>query len=167
MAITRTPMVDDDGSGTTGTVVNNAWKQELYNQIDAADASVFASAVWQQIPYNAANFLALGGQVWTVEAGDQLGYRYVLFGKTAMISLTVINSAVSGATSYLIAKLPFTVKTDGYGAGLIKNVTTSEIGFVQAQANNAQILIMRSTGLDVGWAAGLVNVQVSCVCEIF
>lgn len=29
-------MVDDDGSLTVGTVVNNAWKQELYDQIDAA-----------------------------------------------------------------------------------------------------------------------------------
>lgn len=37
--ITRTPMVDDDGSGETGTVVNNDWKQELYNQIDALAAS--------------------------------------------------------------------------------------------------------------------------------
>lgn len=35
MAITRTPMTDDDGSGTTGTILNNAWKQELYGQIDA------------------------------------------------------------------------------------------------------------------------------------
>lgn len=34
MPITRTPMVDDDGSGTTGTILNNAWKQEFYNQID-------------------------------------------------------------------------------------------------------------------------------------
>lgn len=39
MPITRTPIVDDDGTGTTGTVVDNAWKQELYDQIDAADAS--------------------------------------------------------------------------------------------------------------------------------
>ena len=29
MAITRTAMVDDDGSGTTGTIINNAWKTEL------------------------------------------------------------------------------------------------------------------------------------------
>ena len=35
MPITRTSMMDDDGSGTTGTILNNAWKQELYNQIDA------------------------------------------------------------------------------------------------------------------------------------
>lgn len=35
MAITRTVITDDDGTGTTGTVINNAWKVELYNQIDA------------------------------------------------------------------------------------------------------------------------------------
>src|SRR5262245_21412071 len=35
MAITRTPIIDDDGSGTTGTVIDNAWKQEFYDQIDA------------------------------------------------------------------------------------------------------------------------------------
>jgi len=35
MPITRTAMIDDDGSGTTGTIFNNAWKTELYNQIDA------------------------------------------------------------------------------------------------------------------------------------
>ena len=36
MAITRTPIIDDNGTGTTGTIINNAWKTELYNQIDAA-----------------------------------------------------------------------------------------------------------------------------------
>jgi hypothetical protein len=36
MAITRTPIIDDDGTGTTGTVIDNAWKTEFYNQIDAA-----------------------------------------------------------------------------------------------------------------------------------
>ena len=46
MAITRTPMVDDDGTGTTGTVINNAWKQELYNQIDAADATSGQTWIW-------------------------------------------------------------------------------------------------------------------------
>lgn len=34
MAIPRTPIVDDSGTGTDGTVINNAWKQELYDQID-------------------------------------------------------------------------------------------------------------------------------------
>jgi hypothetical protein len=35
MPITRTAMIDDDGSGTTGTIINNAWKQEFYGQIDS------------------------------------------------------------------------------------------------------------------------------------
>jgi hypothetical protein len=47
MAITRTAMVDDDGTGTTGTIINNAWKTEFYNQIDAALLAVAA-------PYSAA-----------------------------------------------------------------------------------------------------------------
>lgn len=36
MPITRTPWTDDDGTGTTGTIVNNSEKTILYNQIDAA-----------------------------------------------------------------------------------------------------------------------------------
>ena len=43
MNITRTAIVDDDLSGTTGTVLDNAWKQELYGQIDAANSTPSAS----------------------------------------------------------------------------------------------------------------------------
>ena len=35
-------MIDDDGTGTTGTIINNAWKQELYNQIDGVAGSSYA-----------------------------------------------------------------------------------------------------------------------------
>jgi hypothetical protein len=40
VTITRSPWIDDDGSGTTGTVINNAVKTDLYNQIDTALAKV-------------------------------------------------------------------------------------------------------------------------------
>jgi hypothetical protein len=43
MAITRTPFVDDSGTGTDGTIINNALKTELYDQIDAADAAAAAA----------------------------------------------------------------------------------------------------------------------------
>jgi hypothetical protein len=42
--IQRTPIIDDDLTGTIGTVIDNAWKQQFYNQIDAALAGVGASA---------------------------------------------------------------------------------------------------------------------------
>lgn len=38
MAIIRTAITDDSGGGTDGTGLDNAWKQELYNQMDAAYA---------------------------------------------------------------------------------------------------------------------------------
>jgi hypothetical protein len=44
MAITRTAVIDDDGTGTTGTVFEDAWKQELYDQIDDALADTAADA---------------------------------------------------------------------------------------------------------------------------
>lgn len=47
MAITRTQDVDDDLTGTTGTIRNNAWKQELYDQIDAALAALGAVSTEQ------------------------------------------------------------------------------------------------------------------------
>lgn len=37
--ITRTHMIDDDGSGEVGTVLNDAWLQAIYNQIDAVVAA--------------------------------------------------------------------------------------------------------------------------------
>lgn len=36
MAIERTAITDDSGTGTDGTIINNAWKTELYDQMDGA-----------------------------------------------------------------------------------------------------------------------------------
>lgn len=43
--ITRTDIVDDDGSNTLGTAIDNDWKHELYDQIDALSAAVEALIV--------------------------------------------------------------------------------------------------------------------------
>lgn len=66
MAITRTPIIDDDGSGTTGTVIDNAWKQELYNQIDAAHGQgsvgrvdITTAGTYHNVALPAADFVAV------------------------------------------------------------------------------------------------------------
>jgi hypothetical protein len=82
MPITRTPMIDDDGSGTTGTIINNAWKQEFYNQIDAT-----VGGVWQAVPFNAANFYGSSPMVWTVGSAAVLHNRCALSGKTLFWSM--------------------------------------------------------------------------------
>lgn len=100
MPITRTAMVDDDGSGMTGTVINNAWKTELYNQIDG----VVANAPATDIAFSAANFIGRGGLTWSVTAGQVLLNRYIITNGVLTWWLTIQGPTVSG--------------TGGAGAGL-------------------------------------------------
>jgi hypothetical protein len=43
MAITRSVWIDDDGTGTTGTILNNAELQKIYNNIDAMPTPVIGT----------------------------------------------------------------------------------------------------------------------------
>jgi hypothetical protein len=74
MSINRTPMVDDDGSGTTGTIINNAWKSELYDQIDGA------IGLWTDVGFFASNFNGQNGGTWTVGAASVISNRQCTIG---------------------------------------------------------------------------------------
>jgi hypothetical protein len=108
MAITRTPMVDDDGTGLTGTIINNAWKQELYNQIDGAINPVAAYGTWQ--PYS---------PIWGATAsapaiGDgSLTGRYTLIGKTVSFQIKLMTGA---GTSYGSGAWTFTLPFQAFAA---------------------------------------------------
>jgi len=98
MPITRTPIIDDDGTGTTGTVIDNAWKTELYNQIDGL-------GTWIDVPFNLANF-------WSdMTAGMVLCNRYMIIGKTMWWTVQVANATVPNP---LTPYLPFTIPGGGY-----------------------------------------------------
>jgi hypothetical protein len=87
-----------------GTVVNNAWKQELYDQIDG-----ITETAWTAVPFNSSNFSALAPGVWTVVAGNQLAYAWQRNPgtKTVLLQVSVSNSTLSGgATSTLYINLP-------------------------------------------------------------
>ena len=74
MPITRTIIVDDDGSSTTGTIFNNAWKQELYNQIDAADAAAIPGRVnWTPVDASGAGLTLTVSSAQYVKTGSQIG----------------------------------------------------------------------------------------------
>ena len=132
MAITRTAMVDDDGTGTTGTVINNAWKQQFYDQIDAANAALVGA--WTAIPYNAANFTGSGSMTWAVEAADVTFLRYVLLGKTCVVTFGLANTVVGGTLSTTLKiTIPITVATTGYGLVRMQPAGQAwEVGVVDA-----------------------------------
>jgi hypothetical protein len=99
--IIRSSMIDDDGSGTTGTVIDNAWKQELYTQIDAA-----AAPPWTDIPFNAANFAGDASGTWVVEPTDVQAFGYMMVGRLALLTVMINTSAVTGAPTSLNITLP-------------------------------------------------------------
>lgn len=91
MAISRTTLIDDDGSGTTGSILNNAWQQNFYNQIDGA-----IGGLWTDIPYSAANYTADAG-TWMQAAGAQVTLAYTVVNKIAHVVIAIQNGANSGA----------------------------------------------------------------------
>ena len=171
MAITRTPMVDDDGTGTTGTVINNAWKQQFYDQIDAADAAIVAGVptvgVWVPIAYAAGNFTGSAGMTWTVEAADQSVFQYALMGKVCVINFGFLSTTIGGTVGVqLNAALPFTVAVQGTGNIRLLNGGVWENGIVQTQSGGAALNFFRpSLGAFVA-GTNNTNIQGSVICGI-
>lgn len=102
--IQRKTWVDDDGTGTTGTIINNArLQQDIYDPIDAAIAPP-----WTPIAFNAANFVAIGGGSITITAASQQQNAYMLVGTKLMIWLFGFNQiTITGAVTEIRYTLPF------------------------------------------------------------
>ena len=103
MPITRTTMIDDDGTGTTGTILNNAWLQTIYGQIDA----LAVPAV--NVPYSAANYTAAGATWVPSGAAFQATLRYQQLREHRLVCLQFDlggNAAISAATSSLFLAIP-------------------------------------------------------------
>jgi hypothetical protein len=104
-------MVDDDGSGKTGTIINNAWKTQLYDQIDANPA-------WIAVPFNAANFVTDGAATWTVTAGNVTTLSYAIVGKVLIIQIAIGPTVLSGPANECRVKIP----------GLVTPINSQGIG---------------------------------------
>ena len=164
MAITRTPIIDDDGTGTTGTVINNAWKQELYDQIDAADAA----AAWITIPYSAADFTASGSMTWTVDAGDVVVLRYLTIGKLATLLVDLSNTTVGGTPStHLDFHLPVAL-TPATNLPLMLWVQnpSGAIGMANIVVSGRVLQFYRDTSFTANWTVGTARIAGSLTFAI-
>lgn len=94
MPITRTSMIDDDGSGLTGTVINNAWKQEFYNQID----DLIGAVGFPWTPTDASG----AGLIFGIAQG-----RYSLVGPMVMVWGRVTYPTTANGSNALISGLPY------------------------------------------------------------
>jgi hypothetical protein len=167
MAITRTPMIDDDGSGTTGTIINNAWKTELYNQIDAADAALGVGG-WQNVPFSAANFSAMGGGTWTVDAAAITDNRYAVAGKILFwhfyISWFSGVSAVAGAVTHLLLTPPAGLLLRDYQQQIYPFAIDAGARVdADATVSTGKLAIAKRTG---NWSVGSAGLIGNCWFEI-
>jgi len=111
MAITRTAMVDDDGSGTTGTVMNNAWKQEFYDQIDAyVGTSGALKGTWT--PVITSNDVSESGQAYAMQEGLWVKLGPVVH---AWFRVGLSNKGTFPASNVFIAGFPSYPPESGVG----------------------------------------------------
>jgi len=148
MPITRTVMVDDDGSGTTGTIISNAWKQELYGQIDAA------LGVWQDIPYAAGNFVPSSG-TWAVPPASQTAFAYQITGKTIVVQVYLSSTTVTGTPAALNVILPVAANRPNAQTFALSSAAGVGAGFATMSATT---LTLYRDLLGTPWPAGTVHI---------
>jgi hypothetical protein len=106
MPIQRTYLIDDDGTGTTGTVWDNAELQAVYDAIETYIDPVAAAGTWISVPYSPGLATASAPGVWTVEPADWQNFAYMIIGKSMWVSYSIGGTSVSGAPSTLQIALP-------------------------------------------------------------
>jgi hypothetical protein len=125
-------MVDDDGSGTVGTIINNAWKTELYNQIDATPAG---GGIWSDVPYWAIVFHAPPG-TFSVPEGGLVAFRHLTLGKLMIVQFELGGASVSGSPTALLIDFQTPAVPVGNPltlSGFFLDAGTNTFGYVQAQ----------------------------------
>jgi hypothetical protein len=162
--ITRTPIQDDDGSGTTGTVLDNAWKQELYGQIDGLAAALASAATG---PHKILSATHTDTTPATLVAGDLLAVD-------ATAKLVRLAAGVPGrllamgggatplpgwATAGEWTVVPFNAANFASGGGMTWTVVAGgQITFQYTVINKTCIVIFDLTGTTAGTAGPAVTV---------
>lgn len=161
MAITRTPIIDDNGTGTTGTVIDNAWKQEFYGQIDAALAGL-AGVPWTRIPFNAADFTASGSMTWTVPSGgvNQFHYCTISAVKLGIVMFDISGTVAGTLSTTLVMRIPLTVAA-GLAAGPIWQQNAGGapgVGYGMVGVAGTALSCYKDPTFALNWAAGTARV---------
>lgn len=66
----------------------------------------FQMGEWQSQAYNAADFVAVGGGTWTVDAADVKANKYTVIGKTLFWNLKLSSTTIAGTANSLTITVP-------------------------------------------------------------
>lgn len=136
-------ITDDDGSGTTGTPLDNS----LFGQIED-----YIGGAWPSVAHSAGNFTSSAGS-WTVDSGDQSYFSYVEIGKTMIVSVVLVTTSVSGTPTQLRVTVPNGRTIAGTHAGNFPalNNAVATTGMWQAGAGLTYIALLRDLAGTATW----------------
>lgn len=155
MAITRTVDTDDDGTGTTGTIHNNAWLQLIYDAIEAWGLDSYSPA-WTAASANPAigngtitgKYLEVGDVVWF--AARIVAGSTTTFG-TGAYSVSTPNSA---ATAIGLGSVWVQAFDSSAGNAMYAGVATLNTSTTVAPATLAQPAVAWSPTVPITFASG-------------
>jgi len=114
-------VTDDDGSGTTGTILDNAFFNSVRDYVGGA---------WTTPAFNAANYTGSGSMTWTLTSGDVQLNKYVVIGKTVHWHLVLTTTTVGGTPSTgLRVALPAGLSLVGASRGVYWYLDNATEGF--------------------------------------
>jgi len=146
MPITRTIMTDDDGTGTTGTILNNAWLQTIYGQVDALVAP------WVPVPFSAANFTASGSGTWTVTGTQACSTCRIGALMTVLFQTSL--STVGGTPYALNVTIPGLLPTLGIGMPFNYAIAgVAGVGYGTVTSPSPMLALFRDVN-GTPWTAG-------------
>lgn len=149
-------ITDDDGSNTTGTVVNNT---NVWNPIRD-----YIGGAWTSVAYAGGNFTADTGS-WTVASGDQTQYAYVEIGKTMHVAIFLVTTTAASSPTNLRVAVPNgrtiarTIRGPFVGANAGTDTTSA---FWEATSGATHIKFYRNLSANA-WS-GTDNITICALC---
>jgi hypothetical protein len=141
-------VTDDDGSGTTGTILDNAFFNSVRDYVGGA---------WTTPAFNAANFTASGSMTWTLTSGDVAVNKYIVIGKTMHWHLVLLTTSVGGtASTGLRVALPGGVTLIGASRGVAWHNDNGTEGFGGYIMNSAYVEFFKPNSGST-WSATSTN----------
>jgi hypothetical protein len=155
-------LVDDAGTGTTGTVWNKAQINNFIASIDSEIPNTLTN-----VPFNAANFVVTSGAgTWTVASGNVPIFQYVLVGHLCYVGLYLTGSTITGAPTQLqIQNLPFTPGLSTHYPVWVASPTWKVIDLL-INGGTASFVFQIDPAASTAFGAGTLNIFLSIVVYV-
>lgn len=124
---------------------------------------------WIPVTFSAGNFTGANSQTWTLQAGDQVEFSYLLDGDTMTVTLYLQTTTVGGTPDpALRVAIPLgkTAKRHHWVPAHISDNNTNATGFLAVEPGNTNILIYRATfanwsaATNTSWVRGQITFEV-------